>query len=159
MADEFVYTTMHDPRALPLIEALSEHYERLYGEEFGEEATGEMTRYPAERFMPPEGNFVLLLRDGAAIAGGAFKSYGPVTAEIKRMWTHADYQRQGLAMKILAELETQAQRQGYTRSYLTTGYLQAPAIALYQRAGYTPLFDTGADLRTYGVLPFEKTLA
>jgi len=158
MADEIVWTVMTDPRAAPLIEQLHRHYVELYAEEFGEDATGEMTRYPPERFMPPEGNFMLILRDGVAIAGGAFKSYGPGTAEIKRMWTDENRRREGLAQKVLDQLEAQARRQGYSKIYLTTGFLQTPAMALYQRAGYTPLFDTSADPRTYVVMPFEKAL-
>jgi GNAT superfamily N-acetyltransferase len=158
MVDEIVWTVMTDPRAAPLIEQLNRHYVELYAEEFGEEAAAEMTRYPPERFMPPEGAFMLILRDGVAIAGGAFKSYGPETAEIKRMWTDERRRREGLAQKVLGLLEAKAKRQGYTKMYLTTGYRQTPAMALYQRAGYTPLFDTAADLRTYVVLPFEKSL-
>jgi GNAT superfamily N-acetyltransferase len=158
MADEIVWTSVTDPRAAPLVEQLTRHYTDLYAEEFGEEATGEMTRYPPERFAPPEGAFVLLLRDGVAIAGGAFKSHGPDTAEIKRMWTDENHRREGLALKVLAELEAQARRQGYRRTYLTTGFRQTPAVALYRNAGYTPLFDVDGDLRSYVVLPFEKAL-
>lgn len=158
MADVFIYASMTDPRAQPLIDALSDDYVRLYAEEYGEEATKEMTRYPAERFAPPAGAFLLLQRDGVTIGGGAFKSYGPDTAEFKRIWVHEDYRRQGLAQKILVELEAQAARQGYTRVYLTTGFRQPAATALYLRSGYTPLFDTQADPATIVTLPFEKAL-
>lgn len=158
MSDAFVYVSMTDPRALPLIEALNADYVRLYAEEYGEAATGEMTRYPAERFAAPEGAFLLLLRDGATIGGGAFKSHGPDTAEFKRIWVHDEYRRQGLARKILNELEEQAARQGYRRVYLTTGFRQTPATALYLNSGYTPLFDTTADPSTIVTLPFDKAL-
>lgn len=158
MVDEIVWTSPTDARAEPLVRQLTKHYADLYAKEFGEEATGEMTRYPPERFMPPEGAFMLILRDGVAIAGGAFKSYGPDTAEIKRMWTDENHRREGLAQRVLAALEAQAKRQGYSKIYLTTGFKQAPAVALYRHAGYTPMFDTSADPRTYLVLPFEKEL-
>lgn len=158
MTDRFVYTSMNDPRAKPLIDALSDDYVRLYAEEYGEAATQEMTRYPAERFAPPAGAFLLLLRDGVAIGGGAFKSHGPDTAEFKRIWVHTDFRRQGLARQILVELEAQAVRQGYRRVYLTTGFRQPAATALYLATGYTPLFDTSADPSTIVTLPFEKVL-
>jgi len=74
MTDSFLYTTPLDPRAAPLIEALTWEYTTRYGDHFGEPGE-EMRRYPAELFAPPNGNFVLLLRNGAAIAGGAFKRY------------------------------------------------------------------------------------
>ena len=63
MSDHFLYTTPLDPRARPLIEALSHEYETRYAEsslEAGE--VREMQKYPPAVFAPPEGNFLLLLR-------------------------------------------------------------------------------------------------
>lgn len=158
MTDSFLYTTPLDPRAAPLIEALTWEYTTRYGDHFGEPGE-EMRRYPAELFAPPNGNFLLLLRDGAAIAGGAFKRYDERTAELKRVWTHIDLRRQGLARKVLAELELQAARQGYTRLYLTTGFRQPEAAGLYLSDGYTALFDASVDPQIHGTLPFEKDIS
>jgi len=159
MTDSFLYTTPLDLRAQPLVEALTWEYQTRYGDYWGEPASREMSRYPAELFAPPHGAFVLLMRDGAAIAGGAFKRYDERTAELKRVWTHVDLRRQGLARRILVELEAQAARQGYTRIYLTTGFRQPEAAGLYLNTGYTALFDTSADPEIYGSLPFEKDIA
>ncbi|MCG7505041.1 GNAT family N-acetyltransferase [Mesorhizobium retamae] len=159
MTDGFLYTTPLDPRAQPLIEALTWEYETRYGNYWGEPAGAEMTRYPAELFAPPHGAFVLLMRDGMAIAGGAFKRYDERTAELKRVWTHIDLRRQGLARVVLAELETQAARQGYSRIYLTTGFRQPEAASLYLSTGYTALFDTTVDPEIHGSLPFEKDIS
>ena len=159
MKDVFFYTTPLDEQARPLIEALTFEYQSRYGNYWGEPGSAEMSRYPAELFAPPHGNFVLLLRDGVAIAGGAFKRYDERTAEFKRVWTHVDLRRQGLARKVLAELEAQAARQGYSRIYLTTGFRQPEAAGLYLSTGYTALFDVTKDPETYGSLPFEKDIA
>ncbi|MDT3376668.1 GNAT family N-acetyltransferase [Labrys neptuniae] len=159
MTDVFFYTTPLDEQARPLIEALTFEYQSRYGNYWGEPGSAEMSRYPAELFAPPHGNFVLLLRDGVAIAGGAFKRYDERTAEFKRVWTHIDLRRQGLARKVLAELEAQAARQGYSRIYLTTGFRQPEAAGLYLSTGYTALFDVTKDPETYGSLPFEKDIA
>ncbi|RJG40544.1 GNAT family N-acetyltransferase [Mesorhizobium sp. DCY119] len=159
MTDSFLYTTPLDTRAKPLIEALTYEYESRYGTYWGEPASTEMTRYPAELFAPPHGAFVLLLRGGVAIAGGAFKRYDEQTAEFKRVWTHVDLRRQGLARKVLDELELQAARQGYSRIYLTTGFRQPEAAGLYLTTGYTALFDTSVDPEIYGSLPFEKDIS
>ena len=68
-----------------------------------------MTRFPAEEFLPPDGEFMLLLEDGVAVAGGAFLRHAdPGTAEVKRMWTAASHRRRGLARRVLAELEQRA---------------------------------------------------
>jgi len=158
MTDSFLYTTPLDPVARPLIEQLTLEYDRRYGDFFGEPADKEMNRYPPELFAPPDGSFLLLLRDGVAIAGGAFKRYDDTTAEVKRVWTDAGHRRQGLARIVLVELEAQARRQGYRRFYLTTGFRQPEAAALYLASGYAPLYDQSLDPELYGALAFEKFL-
>jgi GNAT superfamily N-acetyltransferase len=158
MTDSFLYTTPLDVRAKPLIDELTYEYSTRYGNYFGEGAGTEMTRYPAEVFAPPDGNFVLLMRHGVAIGGGAFKRYDERTAEFKRIWTRNDLRRRGLARRVLEELEAQALRQGYARVYLTTGFRQPEATGLYLTSGYTALFDTSVDPEVHGKLPFEKDL-
>lgn len=159
MSDTFLYTTPNDPRAKPLIDELIHEYDSRYGTFFNAEgAAAELNRYPAEAFAPPVGNFLLLLRDGETIGGGAFKHYDAHTAEFKRIWTRADLRRQGLARKLLVELEAQAARQGYSRIYLTTGFRQPEAVGLYLNYGYTALFDVSVDPEVYKTLPFEKDI-
>lgn len=161
MSDRFIYTTPLDPLAKPLIDQLTFEYDSRYGSFYDAEgATKEMNHYAPEVFAPPQGNFLLLLRNGEAIAGGAFMRHEDEgTAELKRVWTHSEHRRQGLARKILIELEEQAVRQGYARIYLTTGFRQPEAVALYLTNGYSALFDTTADPETIRKLPFEKSLA
>ncbi|WP_085061903.1 GNAT family N-acetyltransferase [Rhizobium leguminosarum] len=159
MSDMFLYTSALDPRAKPLIDELIHEYDSRYGTYFNAEgAAAELTRYPPEAFTPPYGNFLLLIRNGETIGGGAFKHYDERTAEFKRIWTRSDLRRQGLARKVLVELETQAARQGYARIYLTTGFRQPEAVGLYLNYGYTALFDTTADPEIYKSLPFEKDI-
>ena len=159
MSDTLLYTTPLDPRAKPLIDELTYEYDKRYGSYFSEAgAVEEMNRYPAEAFAPPHGNFLLLLRNGEAVGGGAFKHYDDHTAEFKRIWTRSDLRRQGLAVKVLIELEQQAARQGYSRVYLTTGFRQPEAVGLYLKYGYSALFDVDADPEIYKTLPFEKQI-
>jgi GNAT superfamily N-acetyltransferase len=164
-----------DPLAGPLFADLAVEYDTRYGDLFGG-ASQELTRFPVSEFLPPSGDFVLLLADGVPVAGGAFRPHAdPGTAEVKRMWTAASHRRRGLARRVLADLERRAADRGYTRMYLTTGPRQPEARDLYLAAGWTPLFDpavprptdTGA-LRALPVaerlyafhkdLAFEKTL-
>src|SRR5690606_32054739 len=95
MSEYFYYTTPDHPLAEPLVTQLTAEYDRRYGTYFGEPAENEMNRYPPALFAPPEGNFLLLLRDGFPIAGGAFKRYDEDTAELKRIWTDENHRRQG----------------------------------------------------------------
>ncbi|MBL6853454.1 MAG: GNAT family N-acetyltransferase [Alphaproteobacteria bacterium] len=157
MSDIFIYTSPEDERARPLIDALTFEYDSRYAHDYPE-ATLEMSSFPADLFLPPHGAFILLLRQGVAIAGGAFKRFDGTTAEFKRIWTHAELRRQGLGRKVLDELEVHARRTGYERVFLTSGFRQPEAHALYFSAGYTPLFDQTLDPQVYGILPFVKAL-
>lgn len=162
MSERFVYTSVLDPLAQPLFDGLEQEYGNRYRDvirRIGGSARDELTRYPPAAFAPPDGAFVLLLRDGQAIGGGAFMRHrDPGTAEFKRIWTHPLLRRQGIARRVLVELEGQAARQGYARVYLTTGFRQPEAVGLYLSHGYTALFDPDADPETVVHLPFEKRL-
>ena len=162
MSEQFLYTTVDDPRAQPLFDGLEHEYGQRYRDviaRIGGSARDELNRYPATAFAAPDGAFVLLLRDAQVIAGGAFMRHrDEATAEVKRVWTDSRLRRQGLARRVLLELEAQALRQGYRRIYLTTGFRQPEAVALYLSHGYRALFDLHADPETIVHLPFEKSL-
>lgn len=147
-----------DPRARPLFEDLAVEYGRRYGGT-PDQVRAELERYPAHEFEAPHGVLVLLLEDGVAVAGGAYRRYDARTAELKRIWTAAGHRRRGLGHRVLDELEGRAAAAGYSRLYLTTGPRQPEARALYLRSGYRALFDVTADPETIGPLPFEKDLA
>lgn len=149
---EVRHVAMSDPLVLPLLEDLVREYTSRYGFLYED-----LLSYPEARFAPPDGAFILLIEDGQAIAGGAFQRYGPDTAEVKRVWTHRDHRRRGLAARVMAELEKEAAGRGYGRIYLMTGPNQPEAVGMYRAGGYTPLFDV-ANPPTSGPLPFEKTL-
>ncbi|WP_122519321.1 GNAT family N-acetyltransferase [Pannonibacter phragmitetus] len=156
-SEQLIFSSPAHPRALPLVEDLIREYDSRYGTVFNPEgARAELYRYPPDAFTPPNGNFLLVLREGETVAGGAFMRKDERTAELKRIWTRHDLRRQGLARRIVQALEDQAVRQGYTRIYLTTGFRQPEAAALYVSMGYRRLFDPGLDPAVYRSLPFEK---
>ncbi|MFI1828142.1 GNAT family N-acetyltransferase [Streptomyces sp. NPDC020412] len=155
-APTVIHVSVSDPRAKPLLRELGEEYSTRYGKD----AYGELARYPDEEFTAPYGGVLLLLLEGdEPVAGGAFRRYDGATAELKRIWTHSAHRRRGLARRVVAELEREAEARGYLRIYLTTGPRQPEARGLYLTTGYTPLFDTGADPESIGPLPFEKHLS
>ncbi|MGW2090983.1 GNAT family N-acetyltransferase [Promicromonospora sukumoe] len=180
---------LSDPLVEPLLAGLSAEYRARYHDLLTEEQhRAEMAHYAAEEFAPPVGALVLLLVDGEPVAGGALRrrlepELGEAarlarpdardadgvpavpTAELKRIWTHDAHRRQGLARRVLAELEARARDLGYPRLYLTTGPRQPEAAGLYRSTGYTPLTAAAAgepaDLaeeQPFGPLPFEKWL-
>nr|WP_218885532.1 GNAT family N-acetyltransferase [Kineococcus aurantiacus] len=143
--------------AQPLFDDLAHEYGTRYGGT-PEQVRQELERYPAEEFLAPHGVLLLLLEDGAAVAGGAYRRHSPGTAELKRIWTHPAHRRRGLARRVLQELEQRAVAAGYSRLHLTTGPRQPEAKHLYLTTGYRPLFDVAADPETIGPLAFEKEL-
>jgi GNAT superfamily N-acetyltransferase len=157
MHDIIVHSNPLDPLARPLVEDLIREYDRRYGSLFSEGgARDEVYRYPPQTFAAPHGAFLLLVRAGQAVAGGAFMRHDEQTAELKRIWTHAELRRQGLAARVVGALEKHAADLGYTRLYLTTGFRQPEAQGLYLSMGYRPLFDPAIPPELYGTLPFEK---
>lgn len=156
--DQFVYVAADSALAEPLLIDLEQEYDRRYGNLFGESAKTELQRYPLESFAAPDGAFVLLVRDGVPIAGGAFKRFDASTSELKRIWTAPTHRRQGLARRVVAELEAESVRRGYARVFLTTGPRQPEAQDLYIATGYTPLFDTRLTAEEIVIHGYAKTL-
>lgn len=157
MSDIIIHSSPLAPEAQPVLDGLIEESIRRYGDAARRgNPRAEIDRYPPQAFTPPIGDFLLLSRSGQTIAGGAFMSHDDETAELKRIWTRQDLRRQGLAAKIVLALEERAAGLGYSRAYLTTGFRQQEAVALYIKLGYRPLFDIHANPEFYRSLPFEK---
>ncbi|MBX3014777.1 MAG: GNAT family N-acetyltransferase [Caldilineaceae bacterium] len=105
----------------------------------------------------PRAAFVIARHNGHAVGCGALRPLDAQTVEVKRMYTRADYRRQGVAQAVLAELERLAISFGYTNIKLQTGPKQLNAAALYELVGYyrIPRFSGNWDL----VLAYQKDLA
>ena len=99
-----------------------------------------------------------LVEDGEIIATGAYKPFDEHTAEIKRIWTNKTLRQQGLAARVVQELERRAVLAGYSRIYLTTGFRQPEAVRLYLSQGYQPQFDLNRDPEEYSQPPFDGRL-
>jgi putative acetyltransferase len=74
---------------------------------------------------------------------GAFKEYSKDTAEIKRMFVLPELRGQGIAKRILAELERWAAELNYSAFILETGIRQPEAINLYHQCGYKDISNYG----------------
>jgi GNAT superfamily N-acetyltransferase len=154
---DFVAVHQTDPLAAPQLAELAIEYTIRYGGE-SEQKHSELRAYPAEEFEPPAGALIVATVNGEPVAGGAFRRYDAETAELKRIWTASGHRRRGYGRLVVAELEKIALQRGYTRIYLTTGWRQPEAVALYLAAGYTPLYDRSLPSGEIGRHPFEKLL-
>ncbi|WP_226067329.1 GNAT family N-acetyltransferase [Dickeya zeae] len=157
--EHFIVTYPEDERIATVLDGLFAEYRQRYGDYFAHQDPE-----PQGLYLPPDGIFIVLMRDERPIATGAFKRYDATTAELKRIWTDRTLRRQGLAKRVLLELERHARRLGYRDLFLTTGFRQPEAVGLYLSEGYQPQFDTQLDPEYYslpphdGRLPFRKPL-
>lgn len=130
-----------DPDVVEAIAELQQEYVRRYGQ------PDDAAVDPRE-FAPPDGLFLVCPVDGSLAAMGGWRRHDEHSVEIKRMYVRSDWRRCGYAKALLAELERRAAAAGYGAVVLNTGLQQPEAIALYERAGYTPIpgFGHYADL-------------
>jgi putative acetyltransferase len=91
-----------------------------------------------DELAEPEVTFLVGRVDGHAAACGAYRTFAPTTAEIKRMWVATHHRGQGLGRKMLEAIEEHARAAGIKRLKLETGIHQEEAIGLYRAAGYAP---------------------
>jgi GNAT superfamily N-acetyltransferase len=132
-----------DPRVQLLVAEVQAYYVVIYG------SPDESPVDPAE-FDPPRGRFLLGTVAGEPVGMGGWRMRPDLTgvlgvdvAEVKRMFVSPSARRRGHASGILTALEQSAARAGVATVVLETGAEQPDAIALYERAGYTPTVRFG----------------
>ncbi|MCB0571743.1 MAG: GNAT family N-acetyltransferase [Phaeodactylibacter sp.] len=101
---------------------------------------------------------VIAYQDGQPVACGAIKAYSPVVMEVKRMYTLPGARGQGLASRILSELEAWAAELSCEKCVLETGKRQPEAISLYKKNGYRTIPNYGQYAGVENSLCFEKVL-
>lgn len=153
------------PAALRLLAEMVAEIPPRYGETLDEaEAAARVDRLlAAHTAFAGDGGAFLLAVVGGEIAGCvalALLTEDTIgdTGEIKRMYVTPSLRRHRVGAALLAALEEQARRLGYRRLRLETGDRQPEAVALYARAGYTPIAPYGAFADDPTTLCMEKTL-
>jgi DNA-binding MarR family transcriptional regulator/GNAT superfamily N-acetyltransferase len=104
-----------------------------------------------------EGTFLLATSAGRPVAYGGVRALSADTGEIKRMWVDDAWRGAGLGSRMLRELEALAVRLGHSRVVLDTNRTLVEAIAMYERAGYTPVERYNDN--PYAQAWFEKLLS
>jgi ribosomal protein S18 acetylase RimI-like enzyme len=72
---------------------------------------------------------------GDTLVGGLNGSSHWGWCYIRHLWVHADWRRQGLGHRLLAETEAQARARGCAGLYVDT--FNDDAVAFYERAGFS----------------------
>jgi GNAT superfamily N-acetyltransferase len=140
-----------DPQVQELVEAVQQEYVVRYG---GRDA---MEVDPGE-VLPPRGLLLVAEVDGVPVGCGAWRVHAPGTVEVKRMYVAPAARRRGVADRVLAALESSARVAGHRRVVLNTGDRQPEALALYARAGYTPVAGYGVYADAPGAVFLGKAL-
>lgn len=107
-------------------------------------------------YLDGRGDFLVGELDGVIVAIGALRPFDDTRVEMKRVRVHPDHQRRGFGDAIVEQLEQRARELGYRAIHLDTTAHQEPAIAMYQKRGYTEIGR--ADLRRFQLVLMEKSL-
>jgi len=103
-------------------------------------------------------NAVVAYRANKPVGCGAMKEFSENTMEIKRMYTMPEQRGEGIASKILTELENWAKELGYEKCVLETGKRQPEAIGLYKKSGYKSIPNYGQYAGIENSVCFEKII-
>jgi GNAT superfamily N-acetyltransferase len=94
----------------------------------------------AADYRPPSGVFLLALGDEGVVIGCAgLRGLSDGTGEVKRMWVATPARGHGVGGQLLAAVEEQARRLGYSRLLLDTNGALTAAMRLYAQNGYAAI--------------------
>jgi putative acetyltransferase len=144
------------PEAVALFQALWDEIEPLYIENAGP------CQLLSADVAGPGAVLILAWQNGQAVGSGAIRPLEPGIAdiaEVKRVYVAPHARGQGIARRILVELEAQARRLGYVRVHLETGTLQPDAVRLYEQAGYERIPGFGKYIDDPRSVYFGKSLS
>ncbi len=102
---------------------------------------------------------VVAYKNQMPVGCGAFKKYNENSVEIKRMFTKVDARGEGIAGKILTEIEKWAKEEGYSTCVLETGKRQIEAVSFYKKMKYTVIPNYGQYKDIENSLCFNKNLS
>lgn len=101
---------------------------------------------------------VVAYENNLPVSCGAIKEYASDTIEVKRMYTLPEKRGQGIAFKILSELEIWSRELSFKKCILETGKNQSEAIRLYKKSGYIIIPNYGQYTEIENSVCFEKEL-
>lgn len=96
--------------------------------------------------------------DGKAVGCGAMKEYEDDIMEIKRMFVPIDKRGNGIAGRILSELQFWAKELGYKKCILETGDKMIEAIGLYKKHNFLIIPNYGQYADVESSICFEKEI-
>ena len=124
------------PDVMALLDALDSYLASLYAPEANH-------ILDVQALLAPEIAFFVARDEGRAVATGAIRRMAGDSeagaapfGEIKRMYVDPARRGEGIAERVLSELEQTLRAEGYGLARLETGRHQLEAVRLYKRCGY-----------------------
>ena len=96
--------------------------------------------------------------DGKPAGCGAWKKIDEGTFEVKRIYIAPEFRRKGVASAVIAALEQDAAKHGFTKAILETARTTEDSAALYTKLGYRVIPYYGSPAGAENCLCFEKNL-
>jgi len=132
-----VIEVRREPPDAPAAQALFGEYMELVRERAGADFQPvEHIFATPDAFSGPGAAWLVFYDDDTPVACGGLRPLDDGTSEIKRMFVTRNARRQGLASRMLSELEGIARDAGQSRIRLLTTELLPEAIELYRKTGY-----------------------
>ncbi|MGJ8743412.1 GNAT family N-acetyltransferase [Polaribacter sp.] len=103
-------------------------------------------------------NVVVIYVDEKPIGCGAVKKFDSSSMEVKRMYVRPENRGNGMAQKLLSELEIWSKEMGYKKCVLETGKRQVEAVQFYKKCNYEITPNYGQYKNIENSICFEKTL-
>ena len=141
----------HEPDSLALLDLLSVTLAEITGSD------GRASFDPAD--VEQDGAIFAIARDtaGKAVGCGAFRKLSGEVCEIKRMYAQPG--TKGVGAAVIAFLEEEAQKLGYTEAWLETRRVNTRAIRFYESHGYRRISNFGKYAGREEAVCFAKTLS
>ena len=92
-----------------------------------------------QTYRPPHGAFLIALLDQTPIGCVSLRPLSVTVAEVKRLWIAPAARGQGLARRLMRDIEAQARALGYISLQLDTNEHLPEAIGLYSKTGWSPI--------------------
>ena len=101
---------------------------------------------------------VVAYQENEPVGCVAIKEFAENSMEVKRMFVPENKRDNGIATKVLKELETWSKELNYEKCVLETGLRNPEAIALYRKHGYMQIPNYGQYIGMDNSICFEKVL-
>ncbi|MDP3196069.1 helix-turn-helix domain-containing GNAT family N-acetyltransferase [Tabrizicola sp.] len=93
----------------------------------------------ADSYRPPHGRSFVAWSDDLPVGCVSLRPLASGGAEVKRLWVHDSARGQGLARRLMTQIEEEARTMGHTTLKLDTNSALSEAIALYRATGWTDI--------------------